>query len=136
MKNYTLYTLFFYIYAGSFNLPVFDFTATMIKFIIVAVMVPPVAIYMLYKDSGTEARPSKGDVFITFLVSIFFIWIGYELSVGYAVPVGLGMIISFFFGIAALPIAMKVKDQLVKSVSDIVKAGSDLVTSWINKSKK
>lgn len=129
--------MFFAVYSGGgISFPEIQVTATMLKFFIVGIVVPPVAVYMLYKDSGTENRPKKGDVFITFLVSQVFIWFGYEISVGYAVPVGLGMLVSFFLGIAALPIAMKVKDQLVKSVSEIVKAGTDLITTWINKIKK
>lgn len=120
-----LYTLFFGVFwsIGDFAL---NITPIMVKFAVMGLIVPIVAIYMLYDDDNSE-NPSNGQVFITLLTSLLFVWISYEITIEWKIPGILGMILSFAIGLSALPIIRVLKNEVPKAVADIVKAAGDWV---------
>tara|TARA_R100000750_G_scaffold62075_1_gene54701 strand:- start:318 stop:758 length:441 start_codon:yes stop_codon:yes gene_type:complete len=83
-----------------------------LKFLIMGIVVPSVAVYMLYKDENSPT-PSKGDIAVTVVLSMVIIWFGYEISEGTAVPVWLALMISFILGLFSLSLVMKLKDKIL-----------------------
>ncbi len=96
-----------------------DINHIAIKFLILGVVSPVVAIYMLYKDTPGET-PTKADIIITMLVSMIFVWLGYEISKGLKIPEGVTLTICFFLGIMALPLAMKIKVEIILAVTKLI----------------
>ena len=82
-----------------------------LKFLLMGVVVPPVAIYMLYIDEKSPS-PSRRDIVATIVLSMILIWLGYEISVDTFVPVWAGLLLSFVFGLFSLSIVMKVRDKM------------------------
>ena len=108
-----------------------SFDKIALKFLIMGVVVPPIAIYMLYQDENAES-PTKWDIIVTFLLSIVLIWMGYEISQGTFIPVWGGLIISFILGLFSLSIVMKVKEKITGK-GGIIDALSTSVKKWISK---
>ncbi len=122
----------FYLFSiGSIQGIIEHLTPSQIKFILMGTAVPFVAIYMLHKDNVNKT-PTKSDVFFTFLISIIFIWFGYELFTYFNMPVFLGLLISFFFGISSLPIAMKGKEIFIDSFGNLLKKFLEKLGKKIN----
>lgn len=93
---------------------------------VLAVIVPIVSVYMLF-DDPLQDNPSWKQIFIAFLTSILFVWIGYEASVETGIPVWIGLILSFAVGLSAMPIIRKVRTKLPKAVESII----DYIPEWV-----
>ncbi|MCT8340491.1 hypothetical protein MG296_10535 [Flavobacteriaceae bacterium TK19130] len=113
--------LFIYIFTFSwlslYAAPMVDvygqFNDIALKFLLMGIVVPPVAIYMLYKDENAD-NPKRADIVATVFLSLILIWIGYEISIGTWVPVWLGLITSFILGLFSLPIVLKVRSKIME----------------------
>lgn len=120
-----LYTLFFGVFWSISDMAM-SITPIMVKFAVMGLIVPVVAIYMLYDDDNSET-PSNGQIFMTLLTSLFFVWISYEITIEWKIPGILGMILSFAIGLSALPIVRVLKKEVPKAVGEIVKG----VGEWV-----
>lgn len=96
------------------------------------VIVPPVALYMLYQDPNSNT-PSFWDAVATFFTSLIFVWLGYEVSVETKIPVVFGLIGTFFIGLSSLPVILKAKKHLVDLVGTIIDSLGDWFKKFTNK---
>lgn len=109
-----------------------NLTPTAIKFMILGLVVAPVAIGMLFKDEQLKS-PKKLDIILTFFTSLVFVWIGYEMTIQYNIPSVLCLIASFFIGLFSLPIVLSAKKHLIKLIGTCIEALGDLFKKFLNK---
>lgn len=107
-------------------------TPTMIKFIVLGVVVPPIAIWMLFNDENSK-NPTISEAVTTFFTSLIFVWLGYEASIETKIPVVLGLVGTFFLGLSSLPVIMKTKKNVVALVAGIIDSIGDWAKKFINK---
>lgn len=103
-------------------------TPTMIKFIVLGLVVPPIAIGMLFNDENSRT-PTWSEAIITFFTSLVFVWLGYEASMETKIPVVWGLVGTFFLGLSSLPIIMKTKKNVIGLVGGVI----DSLGKWIDK---
>ena len=125
-KLYSLYTIAFISWPIEEVLN--SLTPTIVKFAVLAIVVPPIAIWMLYNDENSRT-PTVGEGVITFLTSIVFVWLGYEASMETKIPVVLGLVGTFFLGLSSLPIIMKTKKNVINLVAGVI----DSIGEWFKK---
>ena len=106
-------------------------TPTAIKFIILGIVVPPIAIWMLFNDENSRA-PSFSEAVITFFTSLVFVWLGYEASIETKIPVVLGLVGTFFLGLSSLPVIMKTKKNVIALVAGVIESLGDWLKRIIN----
>lgn len=109
-----------------------NLTPTAIKFMILGLVVAPVAIGMLFKDEQLKS-PKKLDIILTFFTSLVFVWIGYEMTIQYNIPSVLCLIASFFIGLFSLPIVLSAKKHLIKLIGTCIEALGDFFKKLLNK---
>lgn len=109
-----------------------NLTPIAIKFMILGLVVAPVAIGMLFKDEQLKS-PKKLDVILTFFTSLVFVWIGYEMTIQYNIPSVLCLIASFFIGLFSLPIVLSAKKHLIKLIGTCIEALGDFFKKLLNK---
>lgn len=84
-------------------------TTLMIKYFVLAIIVPPIAIFMKFKD---DAPVSKKEIALTLILAMVFVWFGYEANLELSVPTIFCLILSFVFGIFALEIILAIKKKI------------------------
>lgn len=109
-----------------------NLTPTAIKFMILGLVVAPVAIGMLFKDDKLHT-PKKLDIALTFFTSLMFVWLGYELTVQYNIPSVLCLIASFFIGLFSLSIVLSAKKHLIKLIGTCIDSLGEFFKKFINK---
>tara|TARA_R110002020_G_scaffold318905_3_gene534526 strand:- start:486 stop:899 length:414 start_codon:yes stop_codon:yes gene_type:complete len=124
MKPQTLFLFLFsflwnyLLYAGSSTIAEYSLDTTILKFMILGLVVPPVAVYMLIRDQNTE-NPDRWDIGITILLSAVFVWMGYELHHSFNFPLAIGLLVSFVTGLGSLKLAITIRDSGIKAIVDI-----------------
>lgn len=103
-----------------------DITPIKVKFIIVALLSPFIAVYVMRKDKG-KSQPKIGDTLAAIVLSIVFVWFGYELACYYEFPLILALIASFFLGTFSLTIIMELKKQIPQLLSILVDKFKNIV---------
>lgn len=96
------------------------FTPIQVKFMIIGVVAPFLALYMNYKDYGGE-KPKFSDFLITFVLSVMFVWFGYELSNILDISKIVTLIGSFFLSIFSLSITFQMRKYIPNFVKLIFK---------------
>lgn len=118
------------VFTGVFGI-LLELTPIQIKFFIAGLVCPIVALSMNKKDYGTE-KPSFGDYLTTILLSMTFVWFGYEAAIVWQIPMILALIVSFFLGIFSLALVIEVKKHTVKNVGILIKEIFDNIKTFIN----
>ncbi|MAO08020.1 MAG: hypothetical protein CL596_04835 [Alteromonas sp.] len=136
-RTYTYFFLLTFkpIGEGFIDLSNITFNTIAIKFLVLGITAPLVAIYMLYKDTPEES-PTKADIFITMLMSMVFVWLGYEISKGFNIPEGVTLTLCFFLGIMALPLAIKIKVEIILAVSKLIDVVVKAFNNFVDKFSK
>lgn len=106
------------LFAGTTTIAEHHLDPTVIKFMILGLVVPPVAVYMLIKDENSES-PDKWDIGITVLLSAVFVWMGYELHHSFKFPLAVGLLVSFVMGLGSLKLAITIRDNGIKVIVDL-----------------
>lgn len=106
------------LFAGTSTIVEYSLDTTIIKFLILGLVVPPVAVYMLIKDENSES-PERWDIAITVLLSAVFVWLGYELHHSFSFPLAIGLLVSFVMGLGSLKLAITIRDNGIKVIVDL-----------------
>ena len=126
--TYLLYALFFI----AWDRYMISLTPAMIKFFILGVVVAPVSIGMLWKDE-TISRPRKIDIGLTLILSLAFVWLGYEVTTSFKIPYVYGLITCFFTGLFSLPIVLHAKTHLLKLVGTAIDGLGEFIKKFTKK---
>lgn len=105
---------------------VIHFTPLQVKFVIIGVVAPFLALYMNHKDYGGK-NAKFSDYVTTFVLSIVFVWFGYELSNILDVSKVVTLIGSFFLSIFSLSITFQIR----KHIPEIIKSLSNKLIKWM-----
>jgi len=125
---YILYIVFFL----TWDRFLMDLTPAMIKFLILGIVVAPVSIGMLFKDE-TIKSPRKIDISLTLILSLVFVWLGYELTIHYSLPSVIGLIGCFFTGLFSLPIVLHAKVHLIKLTGTTIDSIGEFLKKFTKK---
>jgi len=130
-RLYSAYTIYLLVLPVDIYEVMNNLTPVIIKFMILGIIVPPVAIAMLFQDENSKS-PSPIEIILTFFTSLVFVWLGYEASIETDVPVVAGLAGTFFLGLFSLPVIIKVKKHLVDLVGNLI----DSIGDWVKKLTK
>lgn len=82
------------------------------KFIVLGVVVPVVAMFLLARDENATKKVTKVDMIITVILSSTLVWLAYEVSNQTAMPYWVGLVISFVLGLFSLDVALAIKKRI------------------------
>ena len=107
-----------------------DLSVLQRKMLIIFVLVPFVAIYVRRKY-GNQKIFSFYDYFVTIMMSILFVWLGYELAIWYQMPTVFVLMISFFIGVYSFRLVVELGKHIFTNLEELIKVLFDKLRKLI-----